>query len=144
AAVGGVLVLAWMLNGPRGWQLPAADDAADLFGPSRVWSLHLDVAAGEYDAMQPLGGFAFPGAPPQPPAPKPADGRDGERNLFGMTFPWARADLTADGQTFPKVGLRYAGDGTYLAAARGLKRPLQVQLDRNDKQDFHGLTTFRL
>ncbi|HKB39142.1 MAG TPA: hypothetical protein VKD72_22070, partial [Gemmataceae bacterium] len=57
----GVLILACLLAGPEGVKLPAADDAKSLFGPDKVWSLHLDVPAREYEAMQPAGGFAFPG-----------------------------------------------------------------------------------
>src|SRR5262249_62319247 len=109
----------------------------------RVWAIHLEIPAREYDAMQPAaGGFGFPGAPPAPPAPRaPRERRDSERNLFGTEFPFARADLTADGKTYRKVAVRYAGDITYFSSARGLKRPLKVQFDKFGEQTFHGLTS---
>src|SRR5947209_7125805 len=61
------------------------------FGATRVWQIHLDIPAAEFEAMQPApGGFGAPGAPPGPPVPeKQKDRRDGEKNLFGTVFPWA-------------------------------------------------------
>src|SRR6516165_725078 len=74
---------------------PAADrketPGKDVFGTTKVWAIHLEIPAREYEAMQPpAGGFGFPGAPPAPPAPTaPREKRDSERNLFGTEFRWA-------------------------------------------------------
>jgi putative membrane-bound dehydrogenase-like protein len=114
-----------------------------LFGPSKVWSFHLDISAKEYQALQPIGGFGFPGGP-RPPKPDKKDRRPRDRNLFGLEFPWVHGDLTAGGKTYKKVGLRYDGNGTYFASAFDAKRPLRVQLDRHARQHFGGLTTFNL
>jgi hypothetical protein len=93
--------------------------------------------------MQPApGGFGFPDAPPRQPAPK--DKRDSERNLFGTAFPWAQCDFSADGKTYKKVGVRYAGDITYFASSQGLKRPLKLEFNRFGDQQFHGLTSLHL
>lgn len=150
APAGGVLILACVLVA-----VPAAEDrgaagkeapAEAVFGPTRVWAVHLEVSAKEYEAMQPAaGGFGFPGGPgaPPPPADRKA-ARPGARNRFGVEFPWAQAALTADGTTYPRVGLRYAGDITYFASSRGLKRPLTVAFDRFDGRPFHGLTSLHL
>ena len=71
----------------------------DVFGPTRVWAMHLEITAGEYAAMQPPpGGFGFPGGPAPPPK-APKDKRASEKNLFGTEFPWAEVELTADGKT---------------------------------------------
>jgi hypothetical protein len=44
----------------------------DVFGPTKVWSLHLEIPAREYEALQPrTGGFGFPGKPPAPPPKDP-------------------------------------------------------------------------
>src|SRR5271166_3577642 len=69
---------------PSGKEAPAND----VFGPAKVWSIHLNISAKEYQALQPSGGgFGFPGAPPAPPAPKdPKEKRASERNLFGTEF----------------------------------------------------------
>ena len=118
----------------------------DVFGATKVWAIHLEIPAKEYEAMQPpAGGFGFPGAPPAAPAPKAAkDKRDSERNLFGTEFPWAQGELTAEGKTYKKVGVRYAGDITYFASARGLKRPLKIEFNKFGDQQFHGLTSLDL
>jgi putative membrane-bound dehydrogenase-like protein len=148
-----VLVTTWLLVGlltlpaPAGEGKEPADREApgkDVFGQTKLWAIHLDIPAKEYEAMQPaVGGFGFPGAPPAPPAPK-KDKRDSERNLFGTEFPWVEGDLTADGKRYKKVGLHYAGDMTYFASSRGLKRPLKIEFNKFDDQRFHGLTSLQL
>jgi putative membrane-bound dehydrogenase-like protein len=143
ALIGGVLMFAWLLVA---WHAAAQDKqptARDVFGSSKVWTLHLEIPAKEYEAMQPAGGMGGFG-PPQPPKDKKPGDRPSERNLFGMDFPWVQGDLTADGKAYKKVGLRYAGDATYLAATRNLQRPLQIEMSRFEKQDFHGLNALNL
>ena len=54
-----------------------------------------------------------------PPAPPPRDKRDSERNLFGTEFPWAQGDFSAEGKTYKKVGLRYAGRDHLLRVGPG-------------------------
>jgi putative membrane-bound dehydrogenase-like protein len=141
------VLLGWVLLGHTAPVLAAdAKEAAgkDVFGTTRVWSLHLTIPAKEYEAMQPpAGGFGFPGAP-APAARAPQDKRERERNLFGTEFPWAQAELTAAGQSYKKVGLRYAGDITYFASARQLKRPLAIGFTRFGGRPFHGLATLQL
>ena len=135
---------ACLLFGPR-TTAAAAESAKDVFGTSKLWSIHLAISAKEYAAMQPPapGGFGFPGGPPMPPAP-PKDKRDSERNLFGTEFRWAEADLSAEGKTYKKVGIRYAGDITYFASSQGLKRPLKIDFAKFGDQKFHGLTSLQL
>src|SRR5262249_4964285 len=129
--------------------VPAADpptgkDGSRAFGLTKVWAIHIELSAKEYDAMQPPpGGFGFQGGPP-PAKEVPKDRRDSERNLFGTEFPWAQADLTVDGNALKKVGVRYAADITYFASGRGLKRPLKVDFTRFEKHDLHGLTAIHL
>jgi spore coat protein H len=120
--------------------------AHDFFDPSKVWQLHLSLTADEYAALQPAGGFPAFGAPPAP-APKrdAAKGRETHRNTFGVELPWVRAALTADGKTYPDVGLRYKGNGTLMETARTIKRSFKVDLDRHDpEQRFHGLKALNL
>jgi putative membrane-bound dehydrogenase-like protein len=150
----GFVLLVCLLAGPRGMRLPAADDVkkpaatdapgGDVFGLAKVWTIHLEIPAGEYEALQPVGGMGFPGGPPPQPAEKPREARDSERNLFGTAFPWVQGEFTGDGQTFKKVGVRYAGDMTYFTSAGGLKRPLKVSFNRQADQQFHGLTSLHL
>lgn len=111
---------------------------AGLFGQTKVWSLHLEITEKEYAAMQPPPPAAFG-------APLVAQGnRPSERNLFGTEFRWAEANLTAEGKTIKKVGIRYAGDITYLVSSNGLKRPLKISFDRFEAQTFEGLSSIQL
>jgi putative membrane-bound dehydrogenase-like protein len=112
---------------------------ADLFGLTRVVPLHIEIPADEYQAMQPPVPNFAPGGPPPVPRPRKPGERASERNLFGVEFPWARGAVTAEGQTFRGVGLRYAGNASYMASAGGLKRSFLVDLDRADHAAFHGL-----
>ncbi|HEX5273568.1 MAG TPA: CotH kinase family protein, partial [Gemmataceae bacterium] len=124
---------------------PKEAPAKDIFGTTKLWSIHLDIPAREYEAMQPpAAGFGFPGAPPAPAPEKPKEKRDSERNLFGTEFRWAEGDFSAEGKTYKKVGVRYSGEITYFASAQGLKRPLKVQFDKFGDQQFHGLTALNL
>ena len=113
---------------------PTAKDARgkDVFGLTKVWSIHLEIPAREYEALQPAqGGFGFPGGPPKQPAAKgPKDKRETESNLFGTQFSWAQGKLSADGKTWDKIGVRYAGDITYFASAQRLKRPMKIAFDK--------------
>src|SRR4029077_5794454 len=43
-----------------------------------------------------------------------------------------------------KIGVRYAGDITYFASARGLKRPLKIEFNKFGVLSFHGLTSLDL
>jgi putative membrane-bound dehydrogenase-like protein len=138
------LLLALLLAGVPTANVPAADEKTpagqDAFGLTKVWAVHLDIPAREYDAMQPPAReFGFGGPPPLKPQPK-KDARESERNLFGTAFPWAQGAFTADGQTCPTARARYAGDMTYFVSARGLKRPLAVRFD----PPLHGLTSVHL
>src|SRR5690349_5469102 len=90
----------------------AAGEQDALFGQTKVWSLHLAISADEFDAMQPaVAAFGAPAAP-TPAAGNSDNGRQSERNLFGTEFPWAEADVTVDGETLKKAGVRYSGDIT--------------------------------
>ncbi len=62
---------AFLLFGLGTTSTPAESDK-DLFGMTRVWSIHLEISAKEYAAMQPPApaGFGFPGAKPAPPLPE--------------------------------------------------------------------------
>lgn len=141
-----VAALAGVIVGLTPAPAAAADPPAAVgaFGPTKVWAVRLVLSAREYEAMQPpAGGFGFPGGPP-PPRDEKKEARPSERNLFGTEFPWAQADVTVDGKTLKTVGVRYAGDATYFASARGLKRPLKLDFARFGKQDLHGLAAVHL
>jgi putative membrane-bound dehydrogenase-like protein len=113
-----------------------------VFGLTKQWALHLTIEPKEYDAMQPPAP-TFPGLG-GPPRPKAKSARDSERNLFGTEFAWVEAELSADGQTVKGVGVRYAGDATYFATSRRLKRPLAIRFGKRADQQLCGLTSLQL
>ncbi|HZT81216.1 MAG TPA: hypothetical protein VFA26_13385, partial [Gemmataceae bacterium] len=132
--------LAWAFAGPTAAKSPASGQgkpaearkgaARNFFGLDKVHAFHLEISAKEWDKMQPVGGIGFPGrpggfgGPGQQPAPKQGEERrDVHRGGgFGVEFPWARGALTADGKTLKDVGVRFKGNASYMASARGLKR----------------------
>ncbi len=137
-AVVACLVLATITSRTLAETGPPSKAAKSMFGPTSVWSIHLEVAAKDFDVMQPPqpGGFGAP--------PPMETSRDTEQNLFGTEFRWVPADFTAEGQTLKKVGVRYAGDITYLVSAGGLKRPLKIAFDRFAAQEFGGVSAVHL
>jgi len=129
-------------------QAPATKAADGWFGQTSVWSVHLTIPPAEFDALQPPFPAAFgPGGAPRsaaPPAATAGAERESERNAFGTEFRWAHADFTADETTLQNVGVRYAGDMTYLVSAAGLKRPLKIAFAKFKGQDFRGLSNLQL
>ncbi len=119
------------------------DEAKNAFGQTKVWAIHLEIPAEEFDAMQPAFGGGF-GPPPKIEVKKDDKKRESEKNLFGTDFPWVEANFTAEGKTLKKVAVRYAGDITYFVSTRGLKRPLKIAFDKFSDQQFMGLTSVQL
>ncbi len=124
----------------------AQGKAADphLFGLTSVVQLHIEIPASEYRAMQPPAPAGPPGGPPPAPRVRWHGEWESVRNLFGVEFPWAHGAVTAEGKTLRGVGLRYAGNASYLASASGLKRSFLIDLDRADRAEFHGLHGMQL
>lgn len=116
------------------------------FGPTKVWNVHLELTAVEFAAMAPApgGGFGF-GPPPQPVPPKKDEKkRDTEKNLFGTEFPWVEGNVTIDGTTVKKAGVRYDGNMTYFSTGFALKRPLKIGFDKFGGGKYGGLSGVQL
>ena len=136
-------------------ELPTGSNPGDhLFRAGHVVQLHLTLTPEEFAAMTPVqrgrfgpGGFrgGFGGPPPSPSDNDNADSRDVHRNTFGVEFPWSRGRLEVDGEMYRNVGVRWKGNYTYMAAGQGLKRPLKIDINRNEeKQRLDGLTMLNL
>jgi spore coat protein H len=123
-----------------------AQEANAIFGMTKVHELHLDFTAKEWERMQKVSGGPGFFTPKKPVA------KDGEEPYewhkspgFGIEFPWAHADLTANGKTIKNVGVRYKGNGSYLSSAESLKRNLKIEVDHYVKeQRVEGLRTITL
>ena len=131
SGIGSVLVtIVWLILGSKATRVPAAHDdkqqASDLFKTAKAWKIDLELSAAEYRAMQPAPP-AFPGG--RPKAKEKKDKRPTQLNRFGTAFPWVEGNVTANGTTLKKVGIRYSGDITYFVSTRGLKRPMTIQFD---------------
>jgi spore coat protein CotH len=73
------------------------------------------------------------------------DGRELHRNTFGMDLPWAFGAFQFEGTVFPRVGIRYKGNGTIADASRTIKKSLKIDLDRfDDAARYHGMKTLNL
>ncbi len=129
-----------------------ASESEKFFATNEVWKLRLDIAAKDYEAMEPLGGMRFPGMPggpgggparPERPGPKPTDVHKG--GGFGFEFPWVHGVLTQGDTTYKNLGVRYKGNASYMMSARGLKRNLKIEFDHyGEKGRFHGLKEINL
>jgi hypothetical protein len=126
---------------------PKNDQVRDFSGLTQLHELHLEIAAKDWDKMQPTGGMRFPFGPPGQPEPKPAE-PPADRHKgggFGIEFPWVHGDLSADGKTYKNLGVRFKGNASYMASARGLKRNFKLDFDHYDTTlRFHGLKTLNL
>ena len=71
-----------VVNSQEHTKIPAKDEFESDFGLTRVWKIHLQVAANDWKAMQPTGG-GFPGGPPGgfPGAGGPGTRRGASRGL---------------------------------------------------------------
>ncbi|MBI1831539.1 MAG: CotH kinase family protein [Planctomycetes bacterium] len=123
-----------------------AQNKSPVFGLTKIHEFHLDMSAKEWGLMQKVeGGLTIFG--PKKIVVKP--GEEGiERHLtagFGLAFPWASADLHADGKIYKAVGVRYKGNGSYVSTDKMLKRNLKIEVDHYDEdQRFHGVKTITL
>ena len=118
-----VLSFAGLLFAPLA--VAADPKPATPFDPTKLWEFHVTLTKAEYDAIQPpQAAFGF-GQPPPPPPAKRDDGREVHQNVFGVDLVWGKGSVTADGQTFENVGIRYKGNGTILESNGKLKKSIK-------------------
>ena len=110
---------------------------AAVFGPTRVWRMHLIIAAGDWQKMQPSKGAGM--GKPAAGQPRPSADRKA-RGGFGFDFEYVKADLVINGTRLRDVGIRFKGNSSYAQASHGLKRPFRIGFDRHVAgQTFKGL-----
>src|SRR5262249_935669 len=127
---------------------------ADVFGPDKLWNIHLRLGAKEYQALQPKGGgFGFPFGKKDNPPPKkideekpkdPAEKPDVHKNkAFGLEFPWVKGALEFEVNLGKQVGFRYKGNSPYQMSQQGWRRPFKAQITHFDAdQKLHGMHSF--
>lgn len=122
------------------------DEVKPLFGPARVHEFHLEFTAREWERMQMVSGGPGLFTPKKPVAPAGEEPLEWHKSPgFGLEFPWAHANLTANGKLLSNVGVRYKGNGSYVSSGTSLKRNLKIEVDHYDKdQRFEGIRTLTL
>jgi len=155
-AIGSAVLLGLLLSSasgqtpPKAVGKPAPDrKRGDLFGPDKLWTIHLQLSAKAYAAMPPKGGgFPVPkkDEPPKKAEKQGADVPDIHKNKgFGLEFPWVKGDLEFDGRLVKDVGIRYKGNATYGVSQQTLKRPFKIDINHYlEAQQLHGLNGFAL
>ena len=144
-----ILATLILLGGTQALSAQTISKRADVFGPDKIWDLHLKLGAKEYQAMQPKGGgmgFGFP----KKDEPKKEENKDPNADVhknkgFGIEFPYVMGELEFAGKLVKDVGIRYKGNSTYQTSAQGLKRPFKIDINHYvDTQKLYGLNGFVL
>ncbi len=80
------------------------------------------------------GGPGFPGHPAGgPPALQAKAGRrNGMAGMMGVDFQYVNADLQFEDWQFPRVAVRYKGNNTFMMSRNSIKKPLKIDLNKND------------
>lgn len=118
-------------------------NSANLYGLTNIWLAKLKLTSAQWKAAQPL---HVPPAPRSPdgrmPLRNPKASRSGLAGAIGIDFPWSEGAFEFAGQSFPKVGVRFRGNGTYLQSLFGPKVSYKIDLNRVTKgQQIAGVTT---
>lgn len=126
----------------------------DLFGPDKLWTIHIKLGAKEWQSMQPRGGTNIFGKPPAKDAPKKFDEpreldipkEDLHKSkINGMEFAYVKGDLEFAGKTVSDVAIRFKGNATYMASANGPRRPFKIDVNHYvEDQKIHGLAGLNL
>jgi hypothetical protein len=108
--------------------------ARDLYRTTNIWTVHFKLTSEQWTAlgpkrvpamhnfMQPDGAIVLR---------NPQASRSGIAGVLGFDYLWSQADVEFGGVWLTNVGLRYKGDGTFLAALRSYKRPFKLDLKRH-------------
>lgn len=133
-----------------GADLPT-DPAEGVFGPDKLWRLHLQISAENWQAMLPTQGLRFFGAPQfGEESGKRADGGERRepaerRGGFKFDFRYVPASVELNGERFEQVGVRFKGNSSYGMVGNSPKRPFKIDFDRYVAgQTFHGLKMLNL
>jgi spore coat protein H len=108
-----------------------------VFGHQALHKIHVEVSAKDYKSMDPPPVNLFAPRPKaQEGRPAPGSPDAGAGNMM-YEFEYVPAAITIDGRSFPKVGLRYKGSGTYLMSLTSTKRSLKIDFDHYDSQGVY-------
>jgi DNA-directed RNA polymerase specialized sigma24 family protein len=118
--------------------------SADLYGMTNIWLAKLKLTPDQWKATQPK---SVPPARERRPDGKmllrnPNASRSGLAGALGIDFPWSQGAFEFGEFRFPRVGVRFRGNGTFLQSQYGHKQSYKVDINRVDKnQRLAGETT---
>ena len=138
-------------------EIPSAGPES-LFGLNNVIDVHIRIEPEEWTKLQPPKGtkMDFSLAIQGVMADALTGGhfrsqkstRPGLAGYLGVDHQYGKAEVTIDGETVKGIGLRYKGNGTFLAYVEGdVTRRLSFKIDFNeydDELEFRGLTKVNL
>ena len=158
-------ILAWACSAAvllavpaSGQEEPSPLGPDSLFGLDRVIDVHFELAAKEWEKLQPPAGTRLDdGAVGAAFADLIGDAlrggnfrsekstRPGLAGYLGLDHQYGRADVTLDGQTIRGVGLRYKGNGTFIVGHKTGKYPFKIDFNEyRESASFRGLTKVNL
>ena len=119
--------------------------ASEFYQPTNVWDARIELTDAEWVAMQPRRVRAKPNF-------NPPDGkfllsntnaaRNGLLGAIGLDLKWTTGRVEFGGREFTKAAVRFKGNGTFLGAIRGVKKPLKVELSKGNKgRTLAGIST---
>jgi hypothetical protein len=126
---------------------PRSPRGDDVFGLDKLWTVHIEMSAEEWQAMQPVSlfGIAANGDSTSTTQPAAAATRPAHRTTFGYDFPVARATVHFNDQACRDVGIRFKGNASYRVAARSIKKPFKLDFGEfHPGGNFHGLEKLAL
>lgn len=111
--------------------------AAGLYRITNVWPVHLHFTSAEWAGLTPqrvppMPGFMQPDGSMNLRNPKAS--RSGLAGVLGIDLPWSRGTVEFPGHRFTNAGVRFKGNGTFLAGMKSYKRPYKIALDRHEKE----------
>ena len=118
---------------------------SEFYQPTNVWDARIELTSAEWVAMQPRRVRAKPDL-------NPPDGkvllsntnatRNGLLGALGLDLKWTTGRVEFGGREFTNAGVRFKGNGTFLGAIGGVKKPLKVDLSKGNKgRTLAGIST---
>ncbi len=108
----------------------------DLYQPTNVWETRIELSAREWAAMQPKAVSSrvhFDQEGGKFPLQNTNALRNGLLGTMGLDLDWTTARVEFGGVALTNVALRFKGNGTFLGALGGVKKPLKMDLARQVK-----------
>jgi spore coat protein CotH len=128
-----------------------SDPTESVFGPDKLWKLHLQISAENWQAMLPTRGLRLFGAPEfggeSGKSPEGGERREPaeRRGGFKFDFRYVPASVELNGERIEQVGVRFKGNSSYGMVGNSPKRPFKIDFDRQvEGQTFHGLKMLNL